>query len=123
MDALFKQPKTKIKQALAEIAFVKETLRVAETQLNSVLGETKIQCVQNNYGEGCNRWHQVNALTYIQTHYYIPPSGCTGGDYWNNGEGQWYCPKCNHRNRLHNMSEVQKIKKSFKNIDPIAVSI
>jgi hypothetical protein len=37
---------------------------------------------------------QIRSLTYIQTHWYETPYGCTGGDLWREGEGQFDCPKC-----------------------------
>ena len=59
----------------------------------------------------CHIKHIIGNLTYIRTHWYTHPSGCTDGDYWNEGEGNFKCPSCNHVNRL--TSEYEKLKKSF----------
>lgn len=47
----------------------------------------------------CGKRHQVSKLTLIQTHYYIEPYSCTGGDYWKEGEKQYECPSCGMRMR------------------------
>lgn len=47
----------------------------------------------------CGKSHQVSKLTLIQTHYYVRPYSCTGGDYWNMGEKQYECPSCGERMR------------------------
>jgi transcription initiation factor IIE alpha subunit len=55
-------------------------------------------------------------LTYIQTHFYVSPWGCTGGDFWKQGEGQFDCPKCGYKNRLYDRKEFQELKHYFKDI-------
>lgn len=65
-------------------------------------------------GPGCGQLHTIGELEYIQTHYYVSPHGCTGGDYWLPGEGNWVCPTCGHRNRLYASPEVAALKGSFK---------
>src|SRR4051794_16353658 len=47
----------------------------------------------------CGKRHQVSKLTLIQTHFYIEPYSCTGGDYWKRGEKQYECPSCGKRMR------------------------
>lgn len=66
---------------------------------------------------GCGAELNVSDLVYIQTHWYTPPSGCTGGDYWNVGEGQFVCPQCGARNRLYERPEVEKLKRYFKSVE------
>lgn len=48
----------------------------------------------------CGRSHQIRKLDLIQTEWYTPPSGCTGGDYWNDGEMQFVCPATAARVRI-----------------------
>jgi len=48
----------------------------------------------------CEDFHEIGSLTAIQTHWYTSPHGCTGGDYWNEGELQFICPETNVKNRL-----------------------
>ena len=64
----------------------------------------------------CKRRTKVSNLTYIQTRWYTPPHGCTGGDYWNDGEGQFDCPKCGENNRLYERPEVEALKWFFKDV-------
>ncbi|MEK6843931.1 MAG: hypothetical protein AABX83_00740 [Nanoarchaeota archaeon] len=49
---------------------------------------------------GCEDSHKIRDLTAIQTHWYTSPHGCTGGDYWNEGELQFICPETGIINRL-----------------------
>ena len=55
----------------------------------------------------CSKYHRIKDLVCIQTHWYTPPSGCTGGDYWNEGELQFICPTKNVRNRILFFSEYR----------------
>lgn len=57
-------------------------------------GRKKIECAS------CDKPHAIKTLTLIQTYWYTPPSGCTGGDYWNEGEVNFICPETEVRNRL-----------------------
>lgn len=48
----------------------------------------------------CNNYHTIGKLRAIQTHWHTPPRGCTGGDYWNEGELQFVCPETEVIDRL-----------------------
>lgn len=50
----------------------------------------------------CSVDHPVATQEYIQTHWYVTPSGCTDGDYWRSGEANWVCPSCGFCNRFDN---------------------
>ena len=93
------------------------------TELNQLLKEANsrkfITCISNNYGKGCGKKAQLKNITYIRTHWYVRPHGCTGGDYWNEGEGQYICPHCSHRNRMYDRKEFEDLKYSFKDIEDI----
>ena len=65
---------------------------------------------------GCGRRTKVSKLTYIQTRWYTPAFGCTGGDYWQDGEGQFDCPKCGKNNRLYERPDVEALKPFFKDV-------
>jgi len=67
--------------------------------------------------QSCGGMHRIQDLTYIQTHFYIRPHGCTGGDYWKQGEGQYRCPACSHLNRLYKSPEVVELKSYFKSVE------
>lgn len=64
----------------------------------------------------CNHLSTIRCLEYIQTYCYVGPYGCTGGDYWNQGEGQYICPNCNKVVRLYNAPEIESLKNFFGNI-------
>lgn len=111
------QPK-KIAIARLAVKKAKATLKHEEQVLHAYLGQSLIQC--SNFaatGKGCGAWSKINTLTYIQTHWYTAPHGCTGGDYWNQGEGQWICPECQHLNRLYNSPEIENLKPHFKCVE------
>ena len=48
----------------------------------------------------CKSPHVIKDCHAIQTHWYVEPSGCSDGDYWNEGELQILCPTTGVRNRL-----------------------
>ena len=56
--------------------------------------QKKIQCAS------CEKAHKIGRLRAIQTHFYISPHGCTGGDYWLEGEMKYICPTNDTINRL-----------------------
>ncbi len=77
-----------------------------------------VQCTtQFATGKGCGAFLTIKDLTYIQTHWYVKPYGCTGGDYYRPGEGQFKCPHCGHINRLYVSPEVEAMKPYFKDIE------
>lgn len=91
------------------------------SKLNGDLKDLKqtyhVRCTDNiPYGKGCGTLSMIGDLTFIQTKYYIRPSGCAGGDYWDDGEGQFICPNCGHRNRLYDRKKIEDLKYFFHNI-------
>jgi hypothetical protein len=64
----------------------------------------------------CKKRTKISKITYIQTRWYTPPHGCMGGDYWQDGEGQFDCPKCGWNNRLYERPEVEALKRHFKDV-------
>ena len=68
---------------------------------------------------GCENYHEIGSLAAIQTHWYISPRGCVGGDYWNEGELQFVCPETGIVNRLlfNNYDVPWEERKIYKN-DP-----
>ncbi len=65
----------------------------------------------------CGKRSAIRLLTYIQTHWYREPHGCTGGDYWSEGEGRFLCPKCGYENRLIYRPEIVALKKYFGRVE------
>jgi hypothetical protein len=96
-----------------------ERVNVINSNIAAYKKYCQITCLGRsvNHGKGgCGTKHKVNDLTYIQTHWYTPPSGCTDGDYWNQGEGQFICPTCGELNRLYERPAVMALKSFFKEV-------
>lgn len=102
--------------SLPHLMECKKRLITAMTRLDNRISSAKklieIDCVF------CKTLHKIGELTYIQTHWYTPPRGCTEGDYWNEGEGEFKCPSCGQLNRMtYRKPEFEKLKYSFKDIE------
>lgn len=76
--------------------------------LDQQRGRKKFQC------GCCHAMHAIKDCDVIQTHWYTSPSGCTGGDYWNDGELQIICPATDHKNRVH-FSSYYAVDYSLRN--------
>lgn len=98
----------------AEVA--REALNKILTYIRERKAETIVQCESSSAGDGCGMGHKIKDIVYIQTHWYTPPRGCTGGDYWNAGEGNFVCPSCGCRNRLYNRPDIEEKCSLFKEI-------
>lgn len=82
-------------QALTdEVKRCETALLVAKKALNEANRGAMIRCCC------CAKAEPISTQVYIQTHWYTSPHGCTGGDYWNQGEAQWQCPNCWFVNRF-----------------------
>ena len=75
------------------VAAARAQLAKAEEALVQERRRRRILC-------SCGKYHAIGDLDLLQTHFYIEPHGCTGGDYWKEGELQFVCPKEGTRNRL-----------------------
>lgn len=95
-----------VQVALAEAEAHLEQLRSSKDNL---MRRTRVTC-------RCGANYAIGDLVYIQTHWYVTPSGCCEGDYYRSGEGQWDCPTCGRNNRLYNKPEIEKLERHFKSI-------
>ncbi len=93
-----------------------EVLELIRTEIKLLKSKTKVECTNNKHGEGCGKKHEIRKLQYISTHWYTRPTGCSDGDYWTEGEGNFICPKCGHRNRLYDREEIEDLKDLFESI-------
>jgi len=99
----------------AEIKNLENKISAKNKQRDKLLSNSKLTCRDNYpYGKGCGLKTKLNNLTYIITHYYIPPRGCSGGAYYAEGEGNWVCSHCNHRNRM--IDDSEKVLENFKHL-------
>ena len=93
----------KISKLNQQIAFLQE-------QKKDMLAQIRIDCPV------CAVPFPIMESEYIQTHWYTEPYGCTGGDYWSEGEGNCVCPNCESRLRLYKTPELEKLKYQFKSV-------
>lgn len=106
-----------LKELRNEHSVATSKLVLINEQIAEKVAKTVIACESNcAYGDGCGQKFFIKNLEYIQTHYYERPWGCTGGDTWHQGEGQFTCPCCGHRNRFLDRKEFEGLKYSFKKI-------
>jgi rubredoxin len=107
-----------LEHALADVDAYKTKLAEAQVRLKEVQSRTPIECVGSLKGSknGCHKKVPAKELIYLQTHWYTRPHGCTGGDYWNQGEGQFKCPNCGVINRLYDRKDVEALRYVFKEI-------
>ncbi len=107
-----------VQSAIAKAESRLKDLRAKESEL--LAQNLKVTCTRCANGpsypfnDGCGAEFPIGEITYLQTHWYVEPSGCSGGDYFKEGEGNWICPKCGGRNRLGYQKEIQKQKRLFK---------
>ncbi len=98
-------------------ATLKQTLADNEAAIEDKQRKTVVKCEPNAaYGTGCGNKFFIKNLVYTQTHWYETPSGCSDGDTWHRGEGQFECPICHHRNRFYDKPEIVKLKHLFAEI-------
>jgi predicted nucleic acid-binding Zn ribbon protein len=114
-----------LKEIEKDIEAVREEMSPAVNKL-AALNALKAQALRRQYvvckdsffkNKGCKRKTMIDKLTYIQTHWYVEPTGCMGGGYWKEGEGKYICPKCGFANRLiYEREYIAKKKRLFKEI-------
>ena len=97
-----------------------KNLKDINIKLDEELSKTLVRCEGLFPGiksyAGCGMGFQIRELCYIQTHWYEGPYGCTEGDTWHQGEGNWVCPSCGSRHRLYDKPEIEELKHLFKEI-------
>jgi hypothetical protein len=79
-----------VTKKISELESELTNLKQQEKQINS---RKKFLCA-------CNKMHSIRECGVIQTHWYVPPRGCSEGDYYNEGELQIVCPTTGTRNRV-----------------------
>jgi hypothetical protein len=101
----------------AERAVLQAQIDLINKEITERLKKTLVQCTSNcPHGKGCGMGMEIGQLEYIQTHWYERPYSCTGGAEWHPGDGEFICLHCNHRNRLYDRPEIEKLKYLFKSV-------
>lgn len=100
-----------LEQLQQDLAAKQKQVEKIQQSINELLKKTQVTC------KGCGVTHEINQLTYIQSHWYVHPYSCTGGDYWNQGEGGWRCPLCRTHHRLYKNPEIEALKRFFKDVE------
>ena len=85
-------------------------------KLNEDIKDRLSQAVVKCDNKKCGKESEIRNLTYIQTHHYVSPYGCTGGDYYRQSEGQYTCPSCGERTRLYRVPEIEELKYLFSSV-------
>ena len=95
----------------SELERVRKEEKKIESKIKQRNKKRNIQC------GSCEHSHRVADLVAIQTHFYIPPRGCTEGAYWLPGEMQFVCPETGVINRLlfDNCDVPWEERKEYKN--------
>jgi hypothetical protein len=83
------------RKALAAVKRAEKRLAEAEAALRQVRARRALPCEC-----GCGNSYAIGELKLRVTHWYVEPHGCTGGDYWQEGEWQFVCPTSGALNRL-----------------------
>lgn len=96
-----------------KISKLKDQISQLVVQKNTLLSQTRVDC------PNCKNPFMISESEYLQTHWYTEPHGCTGGDYWNIGEGNCVCPNCRTRLRLYKCPELYNLKTLFKSIKDV----
>lgn len=103
-----------VREEIAKLEAKRATLkkRLASVE-NKILDEQKKLTVVCCW---CGSSHEIGSVEYIQTYWYERPWGCTGGDVWHAGEGQYDCPSCGKNNRLYKNKEIELLKGCFRSV-------
>lgn len=103
-----------------EIDAAEAALAVLRKKRDAELAKTLVRCdrtiTPGHKPGGCGMALEIGELIYIQTNWYVRPYGCTGGDYYKQGEAAFVCPKCGGRNRLYPKPEIVALKRHFKSV-------
>lgn len=92
------------------IEAAKKSLEAANKEHERLMARTRVKC-------SCGCSSMIKNLPYIKTHWYTRPYSCSGGDYWNEGEGLTECPNCKARLRItHFDKRFEGLQKLFKEI-------
>lgn len=104
--------KDKLEPFLDKMRPIQDKISELKEKKDKFYPNSTIQCtgLVGCGGKGCGKRSKIKDTTYVVTHWYTEPHGCTGGDYWNEGEHQLICTHCDGRIRLIYGNEFLKNK-------------
>jgi hypothetical protein len=89
---------TALRKIDAERAKLERRLEKLDDDRLAAIGARRWRC----RAAGCGRTSKLSSVILVQTHWYVEPYSCSGGDYWRSGERNLVCPKCSVRHRMIN---------------------
>lgn len=107
---------TRLQRTLDELTEARAHVQALEAQAKYLRGFKRLKC------KNCGKRSEVRHCTYLLHHGYIPPRGCTGGDYYVIDAEGWRCPKCEHDHRLYSREDdtwLKELRRSFAGEDNI----
>ncbi len=88
-----------------------EEIKLLNAEQEKIKGNKTLLCPH------CKKRTQIKKLTVVDSHHYVRPYSCTGGDYWSfSNEYYVICPKCDSANRTYTGS--YESNKPFDEIAP-----
>lgn len=80
---------------------VNKAIKKLQEQLKAEVQKQKDKDCNKRFLCKCGKTHRIKDCVAVQTHWYVRPHGCIGGDYWEEGELHILCPKTEIRNRVY----------------------
>ena len=108
--------KETLDQLLKERTEAETVVAELNVKINKRRAQTLVRCEDNIFGSGCGQAFAIGELEYTQTLHYKSYDDIQNGGYWANGQGEWKCPKCRHRNRLYDKPDIDALKNLFKSV-------
>lgn len=98
---------------MSNVAKIEKQIKELKTKLEAAKKALKFECM------GCHKKTSISKLELIVEQFYVPPRGCSDGDYWTEGENPDFyvkCPKCNKEIRYYYFDYGQYLKPSQTDI-------
>lgn len=100
-----------VADTLLELKFAEQHVAELKQQLNKIRSKRSILC------GSCGHANRICDTVLMRTKYYVPPRGCSEGDYWLEGEWQFSCQGCSKINRCFFDGPLRKEREDlFKSI-------
>lgn len=80
---------------------IEEKIKAAQENLNKLIATKNKQLSNKTIPcSSCGFVHKIRDITLLDKQYYVEPSGCSGGDYYDHDEYNFVCENCRILNRL-----------------------